>query len=79
MNNEEKLTDAFSQALGINPEGIIDSLQYNSIPEWDSVAHMALIAQLEEVFDIMFDTDDIIALSSPEKAREILEKYDIEF
>ena len=41
---------------------------------------MTLIAALEDTFDIMMDTDDIIDLSSFEKGKEILEKnYDIEF
>jgi len=79
MNNQEKLKDAFAKALGVEPDVVKDTLQYNSIPEWDSVAHLALIAELEETFDIMFDTDDIINLSSPLKARGILEKYGVEF
>ena len=79
MNNTKKLIEVFSEALGINMELIIDTLEYNSIPEWDSVAHMMLIAELEDAFDIMLDTDDIIDMSSPLKAKEILIKYDIKF
>ena len=79
MNNKEKLIDVFAQSLGVENGIITDELEYNSIPEWDSVAHMALIAELEDVFDIMLDTDDIIDMSSPAKAREILIKYDVEF
>jgi len=79
MNNSKKLTQVFTEALGIKKEIITDDLQYNSIPEWDSVAHMALIAELEDVFDIMLDTDDIIDMSSPAKAKEILTKHDISF
>ena len=54
-------------------------LEYNTIPAWDSVGHMSLIAALEDAFDIMMDTDDIIDLSSYEKGKEILKKYDVEF
>ncbi len=79
MTNHEKLINAFCKALGIDSEKIIDTLQYNSIPEWDSVAHMSLIAELEDTFDIMLDTDDIIDMSSVKKAQEILVKYDIIF
>jgi acyl carrier protein len=55
----------------------VDDLEYNSIAQWDSVAHMALIAVLEERFDIMLDTDDIIDMSSVAKAKEILAKYEV--
>jgi acyl carrier protein len=79
MNNTNKLIKVFTDSLGIKEEAITDDLQYNSIPEWDSVAHMSLIAELEEAFDIMLDTDDIIDMSSLSKAKEILAKYDVEF
>ena len=79
MKNQEKLVKVFAEALGVNEDIITDDLQYNSIPEWDSVAHMSLVAEIEEAFDIMLDTDDIIDMSSPAKAKEILAKYDIEF
>jgi len=79
MNNKEKLTKVFADALGVDEKIITDDLQYNSIPEWDSVAHMSLVAEIEETFNIMLDTDDIIDMSSPAKAKEILAKYDVEF
>jgi hypothetical protein len=40
---------------------------------------MALVAALDETFDIMLDTDDVIDMSSYGKAREILTKYGIQF
>ncbi|QTR46412.1 acyl carrier protein [Thiothrix litoralis] len=79
MQNAEKLYATFSQALGISLSRINDELKYNSIPEWDSVAHMALIAEIETTFDIMLDTDDIIDMSSVSKAKEILSKYEVDF
>ena len=36
------------------------------------------VAALEDAFDIMVDMDDIIDLSSFEKGKEILRKYDVE-
>ncbi len=79
MTNNEKLKKIFADALGIDKKNVTDNLQYNSISEWDSVAHMTLIAELEENFDIMLDTDDIIDMSSPVKAKSILTKYDVAF
>ena len=41
---------------------------------------MSLVAALEDTFDIMLETDDIIDLSSYEKGLEILaENYGVEF
>lgn len=39
---------------------------------------MSLIGKLEDTFDIMFDTDDIIDFNSYSKGIEILKKYDVE-
>lgn len=79
MDNQQKLVQVFVDALGISADDVIDSLTYSTIKEWDSTAHMILIAELEDRFDIMLDTDDIIDMSSVAKAKEILTKYDIAF
>lgn len=79
MNNTEKLRKIFSEALNIKIETVTESLEYNSIPEWDSVAHMSLVAAIDGGFEIMLDTDDVIDMSSFAKAKEILAKYDVEF
>ena len=79
MDNAEKLRKIFSEALNIKIETVTDSLEYNSIPEWDSVAHISLVAAIDDGFDIMLDTDDVIDMSSFGKAKEILKKYDVEF
>jgi acyl carrier protein len=74
----EKLRSVFAESLGVSQEAIVDDLQYNGIPEWDSVAHMALVAALEDAFGILIETDDVIDMSSVGKAREILSKYGVE-
>lgn len=77
MTNLEKYINAFVNTLNINVSEV-EGLEYQGIPAWDSVGHMSLVAAIEEVFDIMMDTDDIIDFNSFEKGREILKKYDVE-
>lgn len=79
MGNEQRLLKVFSQALAIPEIQIKDELEYNSIQEWDSTAHMALVAQLEAEFNIMLDIDDIIDMSSVGKCKQLLSKYDVNF
>ncbi len=78
MNNKEKYNRVFTDSLLVE-EKQLSGLSYQSVPGWDSVGHMALVAALEETFDIMMDTDDIIDFSSYEKGKEILEKYNVTF
>jgi len=74
----EKYNNAFTSSFDISEAELGDSLIYQSIQAWDSVGHMALIAALEDAFDVMMDTEDIIDLSSYEKGKEILRKYEVE-
>ena len=77
MTNLEKYVKAFTDSLEV-PESEVAALVYGESAAWDSVGHMTLIAALEDAFDIMVDMDDIIDLSSFEKGKEILRKYDVE-
>ena len=73
--SSDRVIEAFARVLGIAPERVTDDLRYASIPEWDSIAHMSVVAALEEAFGVMIDMDDVIDMSSVGKAREILSKY----
>jgi acyl carrier protein len=75
----DKLRECFSRSLGIPAERVTDDLAYNTIKEWDSVGHMALVVEIEGAFDVMFDTNDILGMSSVAKAREILTRYGASF
>ena len=79
MTNLEKYNNVFCENLNVTTDQLA-GLKYQGVELWDSVGHMTLVAALEDAFDIMMDTDDIIDLSSYEKGKEILKtKYDIEF
>ena len=74
MSNEieNRVRKVFVETFSIEPSIVVDTLAYSSIPQWDSVAHMGLIVNLEDEFDIMIDTDDVIDMSSFAKAVEII-------
>lgn len=79
MSNKEQYVKAFIDSFQVE-ESALPGLKYMDIPAWDSVGHMSLIATLEDAFDIMMETDDIIEFSSFEKGMEILSgNYDVEF
>ena len=78
MSNLEKYTQTFNEMFGKTVDEV-KKLHYQDIPEWDSVGHMTLMASLEDEFDIMLDTDDIIDFESFDKGLDILKKYGIDF
>ena len=77
MENLEKYKKVFITNLGVS-DNELSNLTYQSVANWDSVGHMGLIAALEEDFDIVMEMDDIIELSSFNKGKEILKKYNVE-
>ena len=77
MANLEKYNTAFIESFSVT-EDMLAELEYQSVEAWDSVGHMQLIAALEDTFDIMLDTDDIIDFASYEKGKEIMAKYQVE-
>lgn len=77
-NNKQKYDKAFIESFSIS-HGALNKLEYNSIPEWDSVGHMEMIAALEEQFEIMMEMDDIIDFSSYKKGMELVGKYGVKF
>jgi len=78
MSNKEKYDQAFIESFSVSPDQLTAELAYQSVPQWDSVGHMGLIAALEDAFDIMMDTEDIIEFSSYTVGMEILKKYEVE-
>ena len=73
MSNLDKYDNAFIETFDMAVDKLV-GLEYQAIDAWDSVGHMELIAALEDTFDIMMDTEDIIDFSSYEKGKEILAK-----
>ena len=75
--DKEKYNKAFVEAFNIQDVSLDHDLKYESIPEWDSIGHMTLMAALEDEYKISLETDDIIDFSSFKKGIEILKKYKI--
>ncbi len=75
MNVSDKVFKAFQESLNIEQGTDVSTLKYQEYPEWTSVGHMLLVAALEAEFDTMLDTDDILAMSSYDRAVEIMTKY----
>jgi acyl carrier protein len=77
-HSAEKVRQAFVEALDLPGDTNIEALEIGVEPHWDSVGHMALVAELESRFGITLETDDMIDMSSYAKALEILRRYGIE-
>lgn len=77
-DNLSRYDQVFIEALDVEGSQLNAELLYQSVPNWDSVGHMQLISGLEDAFDIMLDTDDIIDFNSYEAGKKILIRYGVE-
>ena len=78
MTNLEKYNKIFVDALGVKEAALNDSFTFKNVPQWDSVAHLSLISELEDTFDVMFESEDILHYGSYENGKKILKKYGVE-
>lgn len=77
MTNLERYEDLFIKSFRVTKEDL-PTLTYRGIPAWDSVGHMELMSDLEEMFKISLSTLDVLDFSSVEKGKTILAKYGVE-
>ena len=78
MNNKESYDSVFINTFEIKSNDLNDDLIYNSIDTWDSIGHMQMISEFEDLFGIEFEMDDIINFSSYNVGKDIIKKYGID-
>jgi acyl carrier protein len=71
------LEQVFRRALDLADDVDVTALAYGRHEHWDSVGHMVLVAEIEDAFGVMLDTDDVIGLSDWQAAVELLERLGV--
>lgn len=61
-----------AETLRISPSKVTDTLAFNGIPEWDSLAHVELMVALEAAYGVPIDEDRMVELVSVGAIREFL-------
>ena len=79
MGNLKKYNAVFCRVLNVDEAALNEQFTFKDVPQWDSVAHLSLISELEDEFDILFDSYDILHYGSYLNGIEILKRYGVEF
>lgn len=79
MINKMKYNEAFINIFNVSEADLNENFTYEGRADWDSMAHFALISELEDSFDVMFETNDILKYGSFNNGLEILKKYGVSF
>jgi acyl carrier protein len=75
---DQTVRDAFINALDLPAGSDVEALEIGKNPEWDSVGHMALVAELEDRFGVSLEIDEIVGISSYANTVETLRTHGIE-
>lgn len=78
LSSLARLQQAFTDALELPADTDHERLAYRETASWDSLAHMQLIITIESAFDVMMDTDDVLALNSFPVSKEILRRHGVD-
>ena len=62
IDYEDKLLDILSKALLLDKEKITDDLRRKDFEAWDSMAHLVVVSEIENEFEIFFEDEEVIDL-----------------
>lgn len=69
---EMKLKKVMAEIFQISISQIDESTTMESIEEWDSLKHMQLVMAIEEKFGIVFETEEMVEITSFAGIKDIL-------
>jgi acyl carrier protein len=72
-----KYNNVFITIFKTTESELNENFEAKAVDNWDSITHLSLVTALEDEFDIMIDTEDLLALRSYEIGKQILAKYDV--
>lgn len=73
----KKLKTILAKVLLIDESKISDEMSRKTVKEWDSMAHLMLVSELESTFEILMDDNDIMAIQTVADIKKILQKLGI--
>lgn len=79
MDNLKKYKGVFCRVLNVGENVLNEKFTFKEVPQWDSVAHLSLISELEDEFDVLFESEDILHYGSYLNGIEILKRYGVDF
>jgi len=76
-STDEKLKDILAKVLLIDNSKISDGMSRKNVEEWDSMAHLMLVSEIESAFEVTMDDDDIMEIQTVGDIKKTLKKLGI--
>lgn len=77
MTNLEKYNRVFKEIFEVGDDVLNGAFTFQAVDSWDSMRHLALISELEDTFELMFETDDILHFGGYKNGIDILKRYGV--
>ena len=71
---KDKLRDILAEATELEPDEITDESSPDNTPEWDSFAHMNMVAEVEKAYNIKLTMEEVIEMQSLPKMVEVISR-----
>ena len=69
--------EVVGKVFKINSLEISDTSSRNTIEQWDSMGHLALITALEEQFQVSISITDAMEMANIRKIKDVLKEYGV--
>jgi len=79
MDNNQRYYNVFANIFEGCDAKFDENFTFADVEIWDSLTHMDLVAKLEDEFEIMLKTEDILNFGSFENGKRILSEYGVSF
>lgn len=79
MSNKEKYNSIFMSVFSVDESALNEEFTFAAVEAWDSLTHLTLVSELEDGFDVILDTEDILHFGGYCNGMNILEKNGVSF
>lgn len=74
---EERLKEILAKVFLTDKAKIDDDMSRKDMDEWDSMAHLLLVSEVESTFDVMISDDDIMEIQTVGDVKKVLRKLGV--
>jgi acyl carrier protein len=69
---EDKLLEILSKVLLLDKDKITDDLRRKDFEPWDSMAHLVVVSEIENEFEIFFEDEEVVELWTVGDIKKVL-------
>ena len=73
-STDKKLKAILTKVLLIDESKVSDEMSRKTVKEWDSMAHLMLVSEIESAFEVTMDDDDIMEIQTVADIKKALQK-----